>query len=159
MVDFIRNSGQLYEEQKNNLQMLSVELEYWGINVNCFKQKDEVNLIQEILDRQIGDIFDNNEERQFLYENLNKRAKLDVKQLIHDSKLKFNENFRIKRVEEIATIEYGENFSQRCIIGKGYQARPNGLFEGELIPLQTGTHELDGFGRFISNRRYEEGQF
>jgi len=23
----------------------------------------------------------------------------------------------------------------------------------------TGTHELDGFGRFISNRRFEEGEF
>lgn len=43
--------------------MLQVELEYWGINLNCFKQKDEVELIQEILDRQIGDIFDKNEER------------------------------------------------------------------------------------------------
>lgn len=59
--------------------MLKVELEYWGINVDCFKQRDEINLIQEILDRQIGDIFDKNEERSFLYENLNKKTKLDVK--------------------------------------------------------------------------------
>ena len=45
MIDFIRNSGQLYEEQKKNIEMLQVELEYWGINLNCFKQKDEVELI------------------------------------------------------------------------------------------------------------------
>lgn len=32
MIDFIRNSGELHEAQKNNHSMLKMELKYWGID-------------------------------------------------------------------------------------------------------------------------------
>lgn len=37
MIDFIRNSGQLHEQQKNNYEMLKMELKYWGIDEHYFK--------------------------------------------------------------------------------------------------------------------------
>lgn len=36
MIDFIRNSGQLHEAQKNNQDMLLMELKYWGIDDRLF---------------------------------------------------------------------------------------------------------------------------
>ena len=38
MIDFIRNSGELHEAQKNNHNMLKMELKYWGIDENLFEQ-------------------------------------------------------------------------------------------------------------------------
>jgi len=39
MIDFIRNSGELYEEQEKNHKMLSMELKYWGIDEKLFKDR------------------------------------------------------------------------------------------------------------------------
>lgn len=47
MIDFIRNCGQLTEQQQNNLKMLKLELKYWGIDENLFQQhtKDKFDII------------------------------------------------------------------------------------------------------------------
>ena len=68
MIDFIRNNGQLYEEQENNLKMLQLELKYWGIDENMFCHRDQIDIIQDILNRPIQNIFDKEEESQFFYE-------------------------------------------------------------------------------------------
>ena len=39
MIDFIRNSGQLHEQQKQNYDMLKMELKYWGIDENLFRDR------------------------------------------------------------------------------------------------------------------------
>ena len=39
MIDYIRNSGQLHEAQKNNHEMLMMELEYWGIDKRLFQKQ------------------------------------------------------------------------------------------------------------------------
>ncbi len=36
MIDYIRNSGQLHEQQKQNPEMLKVELRFWGIDEKLF---------------------------------------------------------------------------------------------------------------------------
>ena len=61
MVDFIRNNGKLYEEQEKNFKMLQIELEFWGIDEKLFKQKNQVEMIQEIFDKPIYEIFDQND--------------------------------------------------------------------------------------------------
>lgn len=61
MVDFIRNNGKLYEEQEKNYKMLQIELEFWGIDEKLFKQKNQVEMIQEIFDKPIYEIFDQND--------------------------------------------------------------------------------------------------
>lgn len=98
MIDFIRNNGQLYEEQENNIKMLQLELKYWGIDENMFQHKDQIDIIQEILDRPIQDIFDKEDESQFFYDQLNSNPKLDLRQLLKEKKLKFNDNFRIGNI-------------------------------------------------------------
>lgn len=45
MIDFIRNSGKLYEEQEKNYKMLQIELEFWGIDEKLFKQKNQIEMI------------------------------------------------------------------------------------------------------------------
>ena len=48
MIDFIRNNGELHEQQENNYKMLKMELDFWGVDENLFKQgaKDKVELVQ-----------------------------------------------------------------------------------------------------------------
>ena len=37
MVDFIRNNGELHEQQENNYKMLKMELDFWAIDENLLK--------------------------------------------------------------------------------------------------------------------------
>jgi hypothetical protein len=48
MIDFIRNNGEMHEQQENNYKMLKMELDYWGIDENLFKEraKDKLEIVQ-----------------------------------------------------------------------------------------------------------------
>jgi hypothetical protein len=39
MIDYLRNGGLMHEQQKNNPEMLKVELKYWCIDEKLFKQR------------------------------------------------------------------------------------------------------------------------
>jgi hypothetical protein len=60
MIDFIRNSGQLHETQKNNQEMLKMELNYWGIDDKLFQKpkRDNFEIIESLLGEPILDFFD-----------------------------------------------------------------------------------------------------
>lgn len=60
MLDFIRNSGQLHEQQKSNEDMLHMELKYWGIDADLFREQtpNRFEIIQKIFDRPIDDFFE-----------------------------------------------------------------------------------------------------
>lgn len=92
--------------------MLQIELEYWGINENIFKKKDECDIMQEFLDRPPLEIFDKTDKGVFFDDIFNARQRIDFRKKIEEKKVSFNEdNFRIKTIKEIAKLEYGDNFS------------------------------------------------
>jgi len=71
MIDFIRNNGKLHEQQEKYYKMLQIELEYWGINEDIFKKKDEADIMQEFLDRPPLEIFDKSDQGIFFEETFN----------------------------------------------------------------------------------------
>ena len=60
------------------------------------------------------DIFDKEDESEFFNDQLNCNPKLDLRQLLKEKKLKFNDKFRIGNIQELVLIEYGDDFSQSC---------------------------------------------
>lgn len=72
MIDFIRNSGQLHEAQKNNQEMLKMELNYWGIDDRLFQKpkRDNFEIIESLLGEPILDFFDQREGSEFFFKNL-----------------------------------------------------------------------------------------
>lgn len=138
--------------------MLQIELEFWGIDEKIFKQKNQIEMIQEIFDKPIYEIFDQNDSSQFFNVNMNKRARLDFPKLIADNKLKFDKEFRIRNIKELAEVEFGENYSKKSLIGRVYLSN-NSFYEGELVLSQYGTHQIDGFGRYIDGERLDQGNF
>ena len=40
MIDYIRNSGQLTKEMRTNYDLLDIELNFWGIDKQVFKEKE-----------------------------------------------------------------------------------------------------------------------
>ena len=89
-------------------------------------------MIQEIFDKPIYEIFDQNDSSQFFNVNMNKRARLDFLRLIEDKKLKFDKEFRIRNIKELAEVEFGENYSKKSLIGRVYLSN-NSFYEGELV--------------------------
>ena len=140
--------------------MLQIELEYWGISENIFKKKDECDIMQEFLDRPPLEIFDKTDQGIFFEDVFHSRQRIDFRKKLQEKKLSFSaENFRIKTIKEIAKLEYGENFSQCCYIGRVYFKKPNTFYEGEIQPNMDGSHELQGFGRYFDNSMYTDGIF
>lgn len=41
--------------------MLQIELEFWGVDEKIFRQKNQLEMIQEIFDKPIYEIFDQND--------------------------------------------------------------------------------------------------
>lgn len=108
MIDYIRNHGQLHEQQQNNYQMLQMELKYWGIDEMNFNDmpKSKFDLIQEVLDRPYQQYFESKQGNDFFFKNLeNSRHKFE--NLYNSGALKFKDEFRIRNIKELVTIEYG----------------------------------------------------
>ena len=69
MIDFIRNGGELHEQQETNMKMLDMELKYWGIDKNLFHnyKKDKFDVLQEIMNRPFYDLLDLREKLPFFH--------------------------------------------------------------------------------------------
>lgn len=164
MVDFIRNSGQLNEQQQNNNQMLKLELKFWGIDEDLFKErpKDKFEIIQDVLDRPYSEFFGQQEGSQFFYDKI-ESGKLNFRELYNQGKLKFKNEFRIRWIQEIVGVEYGPNFDQMTQFGriwaKDYFKNDQFAYDGEIILDDDKKPALDGFGRFIGYQKYQQGKW
>ena len=88
--------------------------------------------------------------------------KLDFKDLLKEKKLKFTDDFRIRYIEEIVGVEYGPGYRNESKIGRVYGLNNKNstyiFYDGELLN-HNGTENLDGYGKFINDFRYQEGYF
>ena len=68
-----------------------MELDYWGIDENLFKEKakDKFELVQQLLDTPVLQIFERDENNQFFHKSLSElqTKKLNFKQLLEEKKL------------------------------------------------------------------------
>ena len=89
-----------------------MELKYWGIDEIEFQDlpKSKFDLIQEVLDRPYQQYFEKKEGNDFFFKNLeNSRHKFE--NLYNSGALKFKDEFRIRNIKELVTIEYGADYS------------------------------------------------
>ena len=144
--------------------MLKLELKFWGIDEELFKQqpKDKFEIIQEALDRPYKEFFGQQSGTQFFYNKMNQR-KLNFKELYTKGRLKFKKEFRICWIQEIVGIEYGPNYDQTTQFGRIWakNAENSDMFayDGEIIYDDDTKPQLDGYGRFIGQQKYQIGKW
>lgn len=92
--------------------MLQMELKYWGIDEQLFEEqpKSKFELIQEVLDRPYQQYFEKKEGNEFFFRNL-ENSQHNFETLYNNGSLKFKDEFRIRNIKELVTIEYGPEFN------------------------------------------------
>ena len=67
--------------------------------------------------------------------------------------MKFKDEFRIRNIKELVTIEYGPEFNQQIDIGRvwviDHAKKKQRAFTGQMIRDDDGKYSLDGFGVYI----------
>merc|ERR1711935_161749 len=139
-----------------NQKMLYSELKYWDIDVYQFRpKKNQIQVLQEVLDRPFVDLLHIKDNEPFFIEGL-KQQRLNVEQLIKEDKLKFGKNFRITSIEEVIEVECNNQYTK---IGRvcGYYNEDQSyvLYDGEF----SNENALDGHGRYITTQHHLVGQF
>ena len=119
MIDFIRNKGQLHEQQMDNSRTLFLELEYWGIDPNHFKDqpKDKFKIIQSIFDRPVHGFFQEKQGSEFFFQTT-EANKFNFQKYWTQGNFKFKSDFEIKSIKEIVEIAHGENYKKVTQIGR-----------------------------------------
>ena len=122
--------------------MLYSELKYWDIDVYQFRpKKNQIQVLQEVLDRPFVDLLHIKDNEPFFIEGL-KQQRLNVEQLIKEDKLKFGKNFRITSIEEVIEVECNNQYTK---IGRvcGYYNEDQSyvLYDGEF----SNENALDGY--------------
>ena len=76
-------------------------------------------IIQEMFDRPVHEFFRQKDEEgnDFFFQHL-RASKLNFKDLFNQGKLKFRENFRVRRIKELVEVEYGSDFKQNTELGR-----------------------------------------
>ena len=89
-----------------------MELKYWGIDESLFddQPKNKFELIQEVLDRPYHQYFERKEGNEFFFRNL-ENSRHNFENLYQQGSLKFKDEFRIRNIKELVTIEYGPEFN------------------------------------------------
>ena len=72
--------------------------------------------------------------------------------------MKFKDEFRIRSIQQIVQVEYGQDYSKIADIARicaiNYDENKQILFDGELIKQESGSYCLDGYGRYISEKLF-----
>ena len=73
-------------------------------------KKSKFELIQEVLDRPYQQYFERKEGNEFFFRNL-ENSRHNFEKLYQSGSLKFKDEFRIRNIKELVTIEYGPEFN------------------------------------------------
>jgi len=81
------------------------------------KPKDKFQIIQEVLNRNANDFFEEADCNEFFFNSFIEN-KFDFEELKNKGRLKFSDEYRIGCIKELVEVEYGNNFNSICCIGR-----------------------------------------